>query len=108
MLLKKKASSAFVLSVLLGGRVAPVVGVLLGTYLFIWGAVALGIAGSVYFGSDFHASETAMLLLAFPVALAIFLWGFTGKKATSVWLALYGGGISMIVVAWLLQAQMVG
>lgn len=37
---------------------------LLGGYAFTWGFTALGIAGLAALGVDFHAAETALMLVA--------------------------------------------
>lgn len=74
-----------------------------GGYAFTWGFTALGIAGLVAVGVDFHEAETAMLLLAFLIFLPLFLWAFAAANLTRVWAVLGGGAVLMTAAAWVLQ-----
>lgn len=80
---------------------------LVGGYLFTWGVTALGIAGLVTFGVDFHEAETGMLLVAFLVFLGLFLWAFAAASVLRVWMVLAGGGLVMTAAAWFLQRALV-
>lgn len=81
-----------------------VAGSLLGGYAFTWGFTALGIAGLVALGTDFHEAETGMLLLAILVFLVVFLWSFTAGSLWRVWGILAGGGAAMAALAWWIQS----
>lgn len=74
-----------------------------GGYAFTWGFTALGIAGLVALGVDFHEAETGVLLLAFLVFLVVFLWAFAAASLARLWAVLAGGGALMTVSAWTLQ-----
>jgi len=76
---------------------------LVGGYAFTWGLVALGLAGLVAVGADFHEAEVAMLLIAFLVFLPLFLWGFAAPRIGRVWVVLAGGAALMTAAAWALQ-----
>lgn len=78
---------------------------LLGGYAFTWGFTALGIAGLVTLGVDFHDVEAGMLILAFIIYLCLFLWAFASANLVRVWIVLVGGGLLMSAVAWLLQCS---
>lgn len=75
----------------------------LGGYAFTWSFTALGIAGLVTLGVDFHEAETGVLLLAFLVFLALFLWAFAAASIARVWAVLGGGAVLMTAAAWTLQ-----
>jgi hypothetical protein len=81
-------------------------GSLVGGYVFTWGVTALGIAGLVALGVDFHEAETGMLLLGFLVFLTAFIWSFTNGKMMRVWGILAGGGALMISLAWWIQTTL--
>lgn len=83
--------------------VARITAALLGGYAFTWGFVALGVAGLVALGVDFHEAETALLLLAFLVFLPLFLWAFAAASLARVWAVLGGGAVLMTAAAWGLQ-----
>lgn len=83
-----------------------VAGSLLGSYVFTWGLTAFGIAGLVALGADFHEAETGMLLVAFVVFLAAFLWSFTAPGMLRVWGILAGGGAAMAALAWWIQTML--
>lgn len=88
-----------------GSRIAAAV---LGGYAFTWGFTALGIAGLVALGVDFHEAETGMLLLAFLVYLSLFLWAFATASVMRVWVLLGGGAVLMTAAAWALQRSILG
>ena len=75
----------------------------IGGYVFIWGFAALGIAGLVALGVDFHEAETGVLLVAFLVFLGLFLWAFATASVLRVWFLLGGGGVLLTTAAWALQ-----
>jgi hypothetical protein len=79
---------------------------LLGGYAFAWAFVALGAAGLVALGMDFHEAETAMLLLAFPVFLSLFLWTFAAASLARAWAVLLAGALLMTAAAWGLQRML--
>lgn len=76
---------------------------LVGSFAFTWGFVALGVAGQVALGGDFHEAEMAMLLLAFLVFLPLFLWAFASPRQGRVRALLFGGAAWMTAAAWALQ-----
>lgn len=76
---------------------------LVGGYTFTWGLTALGIAGLVALGVDFHQAETGVLLVAFLVCLGLFLWAFATVSVLRVWIVLGGGGVLLTAAAWALQ-----
>ncbi len=76
---------------------------ILGGYAFTWGFTALGIAGLVAVGVDFHEAETALMLLAFLLFLPLFLWAFASPRLDRVWAVLGGGAVLMTAAAWGLQ-----
>ncbi len=80
----------------------------LGGYAFTWGFAAFCIAALVALGVDFHKAETGVLIVAFLVFLAAFVWSFSVSRITSVWLVLLGGGAAMTGAAWLIQKSVVG
>lgn len=81
---------------------------LIGGYAFTWGFAALGIAGLVALGVDFHEAEMAVLLLAFLVFLALFLWVFATNRVARAWVLLGGGAVLMITAALALQRALLG
>lgn len=76
---------------------------LLGSYAFTWGFTALGVAGLVALGVDFHEAETALMLLAFLLFLPLFLWSFASPRQGRVMVLLFGGAALMTSAAWGLQ-----
>ncbi len=89
-----------------GTYITPLVAALVGGYVFTWGFTVAGITLLVMLGSSFHTAETAMLLLAFPVFLAIFLAGFTCLYPVRAWLEQLLAGTVMTVAAQVLQARL--
>ncbi len=83
--------------------ISRVLAALVGGYAFTWGFTALGIAGLVAVGVDFHEAETALMLLAFLIFLPLFLWAFASPRQHRVWAVLGGGAVLMTVAAWGLQ-----
>lgn len=85
-----------------------IVAALLGGYAFTWGFTALGIAGLVALGVDFHEAETGVLLLSFLVFLGLFLWTFAARNMLKVWGVLLAGALSMTCIALVLQSHLAG
>lgn len=81
---------------------ARVVASLFGSYVFVWGFVALGIAGLVGLGQTYGEAEALVFLLAFLVYALCFCWTFVAESSTRVWAVLVGGGAAMTGLAWLL------
>jgi glucan phosphoethanolaminetransferase (alkaline phosphatase superfamily) len=73
---------------------------LLGGYAFTWGFAALGIAGLVALGVDFHEAEKAVLMLALLVFLGVFLWAFAAASLARVWAVVAGATALMSAAAW--------
>jgi hypothetical protein len=89
-------------------RVASrVAAALLGGWAFTWGVVTLGITGLVALGQPYDEARTALMLLAFLVFLAAFLWSFAAPRLGRVWAVLGGGAALMTGAAWLLQRALV-
>lgn len=76
---------------------------LLASYAFTWGFVTLGVAGLVALGVGFHDAELSMLLLAFPLLLALFLRALVARRPLRVSLPLGGGAALLILVALAMQ-----
>lgn len=79
---------------------------LLGSFAFTWGLVALGVAGLVALGVDYHEAEVALMLLAFLVFLPLFLWSFASPRQGRVMVLLFGGAALMAASAWAIQRAM--
>lgn len=75
---------------------------LFGGYLFTWGVTTLGVTVLVALGVAFHEAETSLLLLAFLILLAVFLWAFSTSLLRAV-TVLGGGAVFMTAVALGLQ-----
>ena len=85
---------------------SPVLAAFAGGYLFAWGISTLGITGLVAFGASYHSAETALLILAFPVCLAAFLWAFASPRRYRCCLLLASAGLLMSAAGWQLQHQL--
>jgi hypothetical protein len=83
----------------IAGRVAAS---LLGSYAFMWGFSALGIALGLAAGMPYDEAQTLIYLLAFLVLLVCFLWSFAAASLLRVWSVLAGGAALMTGAAWLL------
>lgn len=86
--------------------ISRILSALVGGYAFTWGFSSIGIAGLAAFGADFHEAETAVLMLAFLVFLAVILWAFACRSVSRAWLVLAGGGALMTLSAWGVQQSM--
>lgn len=84
--------------------ISPLLAALLGSYLLAWGVTTLGISALVASGVSFHSAETGLLLLAFPVCLAGFLWAFASRHRYRLSLMLAAAGSLMTAAGWQLQA----
>lgn len=76
---------------------------LIGAYAFTWGLSAASIAAQVALGVDFHEAETRILLLAFLVFIAVFMWAFACHSLARVWCVLVGGALGFSAIAYALQ-----
>lgn len=76
---------------------------LVGSFAFTWGFVALGVAGLVALGVDYHKAEVLLMLLAILVFLPLFLWSFASPRQVRVMILLFGGAGLMTATAWTLQ-----
>lgn len=88
--------------------VSRVLAAILGCYAFVWGVVALGVAALNGVGVEYHAAEQAMMILAFILYLALFLWTFAAVSLWRVWLVLAVGSVLMLAAAWQLQRMIIG
>ncbi len=86
--------------------VSRIAAAVLGGYAFVWGGMALGVAGLFALGMPFHDAEHLCAMLAFLVYLAVFLWSFAASDLRRVWLVLAGGGAVMTVLASLIQSML--
>lgn len=86
------------------GRIAAGV---LGGYVFVWGFVALGLAGFYSLGMPFHDAEHLASILGFLLYLIVFLWAFAAQNLNRVWFVLIASGVLMAAIAALLQHLMV-
>lgn len=75
-------------------------------YGFTWGLSALGIATLVFAGVDFHAADLTMMLIGFPVMLAVFFWCFVSRRRWRVGSGLLVVGILMAVAGSVLQSHL--
>lgn len=78
-----------------------VLAALVGSYAFVWGVVAFGIAVGVR-AMPYDEAQTLGYLLAFPVLLVGFCWAFAARSLMRVWSVLVGGGALLTLAAWLL------
>ncbi len=76
---------------------------LVGSFAFTWGFVALGVAGLVALGVDYHEAEVSLMLLAVLVFLPLFLWSFASSRPGWVRALLFGSAGVMTAIAWTLQ-----
>ena len=88
--------------------VSRVLAAIFGCYAFVWGVVALGVAALNGVGVEYHAAEQAMMILAFILYLALFLWTFAAASLWRVWLVLAPGSAVMLAAAWQLQRMIIG
>jgi hypothetical protein len=79
----------------------------LGGYVFVWGFIALILAGFYALGMEFHDAEALGNILGFLLYLVVFLWGFAARNVNRVWLMLAGGGIAMAITASLIQHSLI-
>lgn len=84
---------------------ARVVASLLGGYVFVWGFIALGMAGLFALGMPFHDTEHLCAILGFLLYAVVFMWAFAARSLLRVWLLLFGGGAVMAALGSLIQHQ---
>lgn len=91
-----------------GAIVSRILAAIFGCYAFVWGVVALGVAALHGAGLEYHAAEQAMMILAFLLYLALFLWAFAAASVLRVWVILAVGSALMLAAAWQLQRMIIG
>ena len=79
----------------------------LGGYVFIWGFMALGIAGFYALNMPFHDAESLSSMLGLLLYLVVFLWAFSSAKLSRVWVILVGGGLLMTATGALIQHSLI-
>lgn len=79
----------------------------LGGYAFVWGFIALGLAGLYALGVPFHDAEALSNILGFLLFLTVFLWAFAAANLKQVWLVLVGGGLLMTTIGALIQHALI-
>jgi hypothetical protein len=89
-----------------GAIVSRIFAALVGGYAFMWGFATLGITGLVAAGMEYDEAWMLVMMLAFLVCLAAWLWAFSTRSLLRVWLVLAGGGAAMTVVALLAGQQL--
>lgn len=77
----------------------------LGSWLFVWGFVALGITLLMAAGMRYGDAQSLAYLLAFLIYLVALLWGFATSRLPRAAMVLIGGGAAMAGAAWLLGLQ---
>lgn len=87
--------------------VSRIAAALLGGYAFVWGFVALSMAGLFALGMPFHDAEHLSSILAFLLYPAVFLWAFAARRLGRMWAVLAGGGAAMTAAASLVQHLLV-
>ena len=80
---------------------------LLGSYAFVWGLAAFGIALAVAAGMPYEDAQTLLYLLAFLLYLASFCWAISARSLLKVWTVLAGGGATLTAAAWFLGRALV-
>ena len=91
-----------------GAILSRILAAIFGCYAFVWGVVALGVAALHGAGVEYHAAEQAMMILAFLLYLALFLWAFAAASVLRVWVILAVGSALMLAAAWQLQRMIIG
>jgi hypothetical protein len=79
---------------------------ILGSYAFSWGFIALGGAGLLSAGMEFHEATSLVSMLGFLVFLCAFCFAFISNSLTRVWLLLGGGGAVMTLAGWWLSRSL--
>ncbi|MCB1755924.1 MAG: iron uptake protein [Gammaproteobacteria bacterium] len=90
--------------VLLGNRIAAS---LLGSYVFCWGLISLGVAGLYAAGLDYHDAEAVSMMIGLIAFLVAFLGSFAASRISQVWGILLGSGVVMILTARFIQNSLV-
>ena len=91
-----------------GAIVSRVAASLIGSYVFVWGFITLGIALLLAAGIQYGEAQTLLYLLAFLVFLTCFCWTFAAASIARVWAVLAGGGAVMSLAAWLIARALMG
>lgn len=79
---------------------------ILGAYALTWGLCALAVVALVANGADFHEAEHGVLIAAFLVYLAVFLWSFATPRLGRVWLVVGAGAAASMAIALFWQHQL--
>ncbi len=87
--------------------IARIGAAVLGGYAFVWGFIALGVAGLYALDVPFHDAEAASNILGFLLFLTVFLWAFSARNLNRVWVVLVGGGLLMTGIGALIQQSLV-
>ncbi|UJJ32514.1 hypothetical protein [Halopseudomonas maritima] len=85
-----------------------VLAAIFGVYAFVWGVIAMGMAGFSALGVAYHSAEQGMLMLGLLLYVALFIWVFSVKSLWRVWLILGVGAALTLAVAWQLQRMIIG
>lgn len=88
--------------------VSRILAAIFGSYVFVWGVVALGVAALNGVGVEYHTAEQAMMILALALYLALFLWTFVAASLCRVWLVLALSSVLMLAAAWQVQRMIIG
>lgn len=104
MSVKSSSSSPNITLVHILGRIGAGV---LGGYVFVWGFIALSLAGLYAVGMPFHDAEAFGNIIGFLLYLVVFLWAFAAQNLGKVWLVLVGSGGLMTAAAALIQHSLV-
>ena len=87
-----RSASARIVSRVLAGVV--------GSWVFVFGLVSVGILALLRAGMAYDDARTLMHLIGVLVLLAALLWTFAAARVGRVWLVLCGGGVLMCAAAW--------
>lgn len=82
---------------------ARVSAAIFGSYAFTWGFAAAGVAALVGLDVAYHDAEMGVLMFAFMLFPALFLWSFAATSVTRVWAVLAVGAALLFIAAWVIQ-----
>ncbi|GAA6142240.1 iron uptake protein [Hydrogenophaga sp. 5NK40-0174] len=74
-----------------------------GSYAFTWGFAAASTAALVGLGTDYHDAEQGVVMFAFVLFLALFLWSFSERSLKRVGVVLVAGAALQFTAAWAIQ-----